>query len=305
MVESIVKGLAEIFLFFGIGALASRLRILKNEDVSRFSNFSFNFLYPPLIFSTIVKGLDRDSLLELWPLPVAGFLLMAGGAILGFIFAFGMSSSSTIERKRTFRHICAVNNFGFLPIILLPRLWGDQAVADLFVLNMGSYLASWTIGIALLGESHITAILKKMLSPTLIALVLALASVFFGLEKKIPIFFVDVCSELGASTVQLMLVLVGATLYQTKINFRQWDLWYVSILRVLVIPGISLLIIAALGLDFRLFRVVAILAIMPAAATSAVMTRTYGGDPEYAASVVLLTTLLSIGTIPLFSLFIK
>ena len=72
-------------------------------------------------------------------LPVLGFGLMFTGGLLGFIFRYGMRNRKD-ERMITFHHFCAMNNYVFLPLIILQNLWGPKYVVLLLILNIGSTL---------------------------------------------------------------------------------------------------------------------------------------------------------------------
>ena len=54
-----------------------------------------------------------------------------------------------------------------------------------------------------------------------------------------------------------------------------------------------------LPLPEEVCQVTAVVALMPAASSSVLVAKRYGGDPDFAGRAIILTTLFSLGTIPL------
>jgi predicted permease len=96
-----------------------------------------------------------------------------------------------------------------------------------------------------------------------------------------------------------MLVLIGASLAHRGILKLSWPVLYTSIVRLIILPVMIIPLLRWLPLPEDVCSIAVIVALMPSAVSSVIMTRRYGGNPDYAASTALVTTLCSIVTVPL------
>lgn len=294
MTNVIAAAILQIFCLMGLGFLARRLGYLKEEDLSRWSRLGIDFLLPGLCFRTMTEHLDAQRLRELWSSPLIAIGIMVVGMAIGFL----LRPRHSPVLGRTFVHICATNNYFFLPIAIIQRLWGDAALADFFIFNIGSTIGYWSFGVALLGEQRAPGAWRQILSPNLAVTILAVGLCIPGWNRHIPSVVSQLAASLGAASVPLLVILVGAGLYPLPKMRHKRLLAGTVFLRLVGIPACAILILHLLPLANDLRRVATVVALMPAAVTSVILTRRYGGDPDFAAECVVLSTLLSAVTMP-------
>ncbi len=305
MYFKIVTAVLEIFAMFAVGGLARHFKYINEKDLNDWSKLIIDFLFPLLVFSSIVSKFNPDRLEDLWLMPLIGFGLMAFGAALGYGLRYGLKNRSR-DRMKTFHHFCAINNYGFLPIIMVTNLWDDSRLPLLFILNIGSTIGFWTIGVGLLGSGDIKRTLRNILTPSLIAVVLALFISIARLKFAIPGVLLKISGTLGNCAVPMMILIIGASLYGTPGIFKNiQDISYVIFVRLLLIPLLSILILAILPLPADAYQVAYIVAIMPTSVSSTIITRRFGGSPEFAGQAAVLTTIASLITIPIFVYFMR
>jgi predicted permease len=297
MTVAIITAVMEIFGLFTIGALARFLGYIREDEVDRWSKLVLDFLFPLFTFSSIVNGFKAGQLHTLWPLPVIGFGLILIGTIAGMMFQKGLFTKDP-DMRRSFIHFCAVNNSSYLPIIVIRNIWGDGALANLFFLNLGSTLGVWTIGVAVLGATSAKGAFKNLFTPNLAAVILSIIVCLTGLQNHIPHLLQKIISSAGSASVPLILVLIGASLAQRSALKISWPVFYITGIRLLILPFSSVLILKLLPLSPEVFSVSAIVSLMPVAVSSVIMTRRYGGSPDYAASTAVFSTISAIITIP-------
>jgi hypothetical protein len=297
MTVSILTAIVEMFGLFAVGLLARKLRYIDERDIGRWSRFVIDFMLPALVFHSIVAGFQAERLNELWPLPFLGFGIMAAGAAIGLGLVRLIKSHSG-DTKKTFVHLCAINNYGFLPIIIVQNLWDKTALANLFFLNLGSTIGYWTIGIAILGGTDIRRALRNMITPTIVALLLALSLSVSGAAESIPPFLVSMIKTVGSAAVPLMLLLIGATLYKSGLKKISFPLLSITAARLAIIPAVTILLLHLLPVGRDVYNIALVVMIMPAAVTTTILTRRFGGAPSFAAQAAVVTTIVSIATIP-------
>jgi hypothetical protein len=287
-----------MFCMFGVGALAMRLKFIEEKDLSKLGHLIIDIMFPMLAFSSITSTFEPSKLNELWMLPIFGFGLMFFGGIMGFVFRHGMRNKAE-ERMITFHHFCAINNYVFLPLIILDNLWGTKYVAMLLVMNIGSTLGFWTVGVGILSGGCIKKTIRNIFSVNLFAVLLALAFCF--LKIPVPTLVSSVFSKIGNISVPLMLIVIGAAIWNSAHHLlkNKWDIIYLSLVRLIILPFLLAGVLMLLPLPPEVFRVVFIVSIMPVSASAVVFMRRFGGNPDLAAQAAVITTLLSVLTIPL------
>ena len=300
MAVQIFNSILQTFLIFGLGALAMKLGMLKKETLPALTRMAMDLFFPFLTFST-VTGLagSQTSGKDLLLLPLLGAGMMAFGYAAGFLFKNLLFDRSR-ERTGTLHHICSINNYVFLPIIVINSLWGGERVGLLLVMNVGFTIAFWTFGIlAFAGKITFKEILQKVFSINIIAVFAALVFLLGGIP--VPKVLAGVSSMVGQLAVPLMLILTGAALYECFGSLREnlKDAFITVLIRLFILPVILLFILKSLPISRDLYEISAVIATMPAASASVLVAARYGGSKEFAGQAILLTTVLSIFTVPL------
>ena len=84
------------------------------------------------------------------------------------------------------------------------------------------------------------------------------------------------------------------------------NIYIMSFMKLLIIPGITLLIMHFFFKDTSLLSKVLIMSFaMPAAACTTIFSEQYNADVGFATKGVLLSTMLSVGTISIFAMLLK
>ncbi|MBE6368330.1 MAG: hypothetical protein E7052_10565 [Lentisphaerae bacterium] len=288
----------ETFIAFGLGAYLTRRKILDQNGIAQLSNLTLDLLFPLLTISSITRNFKTDQLLDAWILPVMGFAIMFAGMMLGRYFS-KLMKYGTRERRAMFQHFCTCNNYLFLPLIVLDNLWGERYVSLLLLMNIGSTIGFWTLGIAAFGGSSRKETLRNIFSVNLYSVLIALGFVIFHIPM--PQIVGKVCATMGNAAVPLVLIGIGAAIYNSAGRFGEHltDVFYLSLVRLVLLPVIFILIMKLLPIPEDIFRVLAVVALMPVSSSSVLVARRYGGDMDLASQAIIITTILSIITAPL------
>jgi predicted permease len=298
MILNVIYAITEMFGMFAAGALVMRLNILEEQDINKLSKMIIDVLFPMMVFSSITRNFDPSQLQELWLMPLFGFGLMFFGGMLGFIFRYGMKNKGE-GRMITFHHYCAVNNYVFLPLIVLSNLWGEKYLPLLFIMNIGSTIGFWTVGVGLLAGGNLKRTFKNIFTVNLGAVVIALIFCFANIP--VPTVAASIFRKLGDASVPLMLMVIGAAIYSNrgKVLKNKWDITYLTLVRLILLPLIIIGVLKLLPVPADVYRVVFVVSLMPVSASSAVITRRFGGSPDFASQAIIITTIASVATIPL------
>ena len=303
MLWKVILAILETFIFFGFGAWAYRLKMLEDNDLGKLGRLSIDMLLPFLTFSSIVTNFTAKDLAAIWQLPLLGIGIMAFGALCGYILVYGLHDKSP-RRNGTFLHLAIANNYIFLPLVVLGNLFGEKAVAALMLLTVGSTVGFWTFGVGVLAGRDYRRVIRNVCSTNMAAVVLALLCVFTGVQ--VPAFGMHIFEKLGALSVPLSLLLIGASMYKTGIRMltHRFDALYTLVTRLIILPFLTVMLLHLLPLEPLVYHVALIVSLMPASCTSVLIVRKYGGCPDFAGQSVFFSTIACIVTVPVFLYFL-
>jgi predicted permease len=297
MNTNIILAIAEFFGVFAIGAIAQKTGYIEERDIDRFSRLVTDILMPLFIFHSVVSGFQTGEHAQMWQLPLLGTALVVIGASCGYLFRYGLFSKDK-DLQKSFLHLCSVNNASFLPIVIIKNMWDDGTMANMFMMNLGSTFGTWTIGIAVLGSRSWKTSARNLVSPPLLSIIAAVVVSISGAAPFIPQSVMKIIQSAGSISIPLTLLITGATLVKGSVLTIRWPVIYITLLRLIVLPVISIVILRQLPLSHEVFKVTALVALMPSAVTSVIIIRRFGGSADYASSTALVSTLASILTIP-------
>ena len=149
---AIIRALAEIFALMVVGGIARRMRYLDDRDIDRFSRLVLDFLFRHSFFHPSPPGFAAGGIGDSGRCHYRVRPGRRGGWVLGIGLKYGLRTKNG-NVTRTFLYFCIVNNYVFLPVVIVQNLWGAAMLANLFFLTLGSTLANWTIGIGVLGST--------------------------------------------------------------------------------------------------------------------------------------------------------
>ncbi len=298
----VVLAVIETFAFFALGGFAVERKMFSTDSLKGFSRFAINVLTPFLVFSSIAGKFTRDDLQTAWIFPALGFMMIVFHAVCGRVLLPLLRNKSP-ERKATFMHMAAVNNFIYLPIIIIGYIFPGKTVAALLFCSVGSTFGQWTVGIAVMAGNDLKKLLRNLISPNSIAVLIAVC--YLLLPWKLPAGIIDFTSRIGNLAIPLCLILIGASVWASRARWTAHllDLFYTTVVRIVVIPIFTLLVLKLIPLPETARNLALVLAVMPASSGSVLIVREYGGDTDFAGQLILSTTLLGLITMPVLLAF--
>lgn len=285
-----------LFLLIAVGILCYRLKLISKHGNRQLSNFLLSVVTPALILASYQKPFDAALAKGLlW-----AFLLAAISHLIGIVVSYlCLRGQKDDPRLPVERFATIYSNCGFMAIPLISAVLGADGVfyagAYLTVFN----LLSWTQGVFMLsGERDMKSVLKVFFSPTIISIVLGLILFFTGISLPAPIASaINYVSDLNTP---LAMIVTGVSIAQMNIfsAFKSWKLYYVSFLRLLLVPGLMLVVLLLIPCDDTVRMVNLIGTACPAGASTVLFANRYNKDSTHASKLIAITTVFSILTIP-------
>ena len=273
--------------------------MINDESEKSVMRIIVNVLYPCFILSKIPGNAALEQGATVGVALGAGFLM----TVIGLLVAKGVGFSLGIDKEKGINTFCvsaALQNYGFIPIPLIIAIFGDNSdeiLGVLFVHNLGLEIALWTICIVLLSGTTKGA-LKRLINGPTIAISVGLFLNFTGLHQWIPDFIATAMRDLGNCSIPVGLLLVGAALAGV-VQSEKWKInWPVvsgaMMIRFMIMPIVLLITASAMAFSPELKRVLIIESAMPAATFPIVLSKHFGGKPNIAVQVCLVTSIASL-----------
>lgn len=97
------------------------------------------------------------------------------------------------------------------------------------------------------------------------------------------------------------MIVVGVTLSDVKIKnlLNDWTIYYASIIKLIIMPIILIYFFKLIGATSIVTNTVVLLNAMPTATLASIFAEKYDKELEFTTIIVVITTLLSVITIPL------
>lgn len=302
MTLNILNTAAGMLLLMAVGFLCSKTGLIDEGTERKLSGLLLNVVQPAYIFAAYQRafdrGLARDFLIAI-ALAAAAFLLMI---LIPYLF-FPRGSRD----RETGLLAAAFPNVGFFGIPLISGIYGAEGVFFLTAMITMFNLLLWTYGVLLMSgqRAGFAATMKRLASPSLIAIAAGLLCFFAGL--LLPEVVVSPLRKLGDMNTPLAMLISGAVVARS--DFRQGlrdpMVYRISLLRVLVLPMAVALSLFWLPVAPMLIVIVVLASGFPVASMGLMFCVRYGKNGALAAECVALTSVLCCVTAPLIYLFLN
>jgi auxin efflux carrier (AEC) len=300
------QSILSIVVMIGIGYILAG-KGWFNEDTSKlFSKIVVNIALPALMISSLMGTFTRESLSQAG----LGLLIPFMSIVISYLASVIIAKLIKIkpERKGTFQCMFFLSNTLFIGLPLNLALFGETSVPYVLYYYFSNSVIFWTLGVYLirkdsgLNNSKIFSLdtLKKIFTPPLIGFITATLLIMLGIQ--LPSFIMDSCKYIGNLTTPLSMFFIGIVIKSINLKNLKFDkdmLW-VIIGRFVAAPLITYILSEVFSVPSLMKSVFVIQAALPVMANTAIITREYNADYEYAAVMIALTTISSLVFIPVY-----
>ena len=298
-----VEVMMTLFAILIVGLIAGKLGYMGGEFDKRLSSLVINFTCPALILSSAMTGdlPDRRLILPLLGISAITYVILTGVAFL---------LPRYLTRKKDDEGVVGFalmfGNVGFMGYPVVASIFSHQAVFYAAVLNVVNTFAVFTIGTILiegnLGDGkHFQK--KVLYSTPMLSAYLAMLIVALGIDN-IPGVISQPLSMIGNITVPAALLIIGSSMSQlsARTMLGNRTVYYTSVFRLLFIPLGLYYLCRAFGFDQYVVNINTLVIAMPVATYGTILCLKYNRDTTLITEVTLITTLLSMITIPMITL---
>ena len=306
--DKVLEQVVILILMIAAGFIAAKTGIIKTEGRDTLTKLVLNVASPMLVINSFQIQFSAETLKNM------GIIALFAAVSM---FAFYLLGSKLWLRQQDGRHrvlwqALIFSNCGFMGYPVLNSLIGSVGIMYGSVFVMVFIVFSWTVGVSIFAGK--TGGWKEiLLQPGLISVAVGL--LLFAFSIKLPHWLGQTVANLGSLNTPLAMLLVGALVADGDFRaaFKDRTVFSASAVRLVVLPVLALGAVWLLSLVIPGMPSVGspvmlsciMLTAMPVAANVAIFASMYDKKPQFAAQIVLVSTLLSVGTIPLWMLVLQ
>lgn len=299
-----------VVILIAVGYFVGKVGWGNSSVISFISKLILNITMPCTVISSFLGMADTSELGRLWLFFFAGIFGMAAAYLASKVFVKALKVRRT--QSGVFSSLFSLSNAGFMGLPVASALFGETGmipalfyfIANAVMVNSIGYMDISADGFAVRGEKgkrEARDLIKRLLTPPIIAVLLAF--ILIACNAQLPNFLDMSIGYLGNLTSPLALLFLGMVLYRTGfecIKHIDKKMVFVLIGRFILSPVIMIIICIIMGFNNYDTNVLTVQSGLPSIVAAAIYSEAAGADTEFAAQGVVLTTLISFATIPIY-----
>ena len=307
-------------------ALMKKSGLVKDGFGVSLSNYVLYVGTPGMIILALYR--DFDKTIALRSLAVVGFFLVFHLVFFAVSLLFFRVKKRThdekelvrpdegedpdeAKRRRALRFGTIFTNAGYMGLPLVLGLLGSEAAIYVSVYVVCFNILVWTVGCYVFtGDVKYMSLKKAFLNPASIAIMVGLVFFITPINNYLPAVSEEFLSILNSLVAPLSMGVIGLHLFEIdwKRIWRDLVLYRYIVVRMLLLPALIFCILKlakTVGYyDEIVFNTLFICGSTPCAAVTVMYAERFDGDAPYASTMVCVSTLLAVGTMPLVALLL-
>ena len=291
-----------LFLLIFVGFAGVKAKIIQPESRKVFSSFLVSVVMPMVILNSYMSEFDPDVLSNL----IWSFIFSTIVMVLGFIITFLLTMKSKSKNIAILRFGSMFSNSVYMGFPLIQAMFGTEGMlyTSAFVTMFNVFV--WTIGyVVVSGKPFGKEVVKNVVTnPVLIAIGVGLV-IYLG-RIPIPEIVKQPISLIANMNTSLSMIIIGMVIASSNMKkiITNKEVWILLLRRLIIIPALCFALFYVFGISGMVANVVLILQACPTAAITSVFAIQFHHDENLAAGAVVLTTLCSIVTLPIFAILL-
>jgi malate permease and related proteins len=301
-----LQGVMTIMIMVSVGYVLAH-KGWFTEDTKKLIPRLVNYIaLPTYMIWNLMTTFSHEKLLEMLPGLIVPVLSMLITFVIGYVTS--VIINVPLGRRGAFRSMFFVSSTIFVGLPVNMALFGDAGVPYALLYFLANAALFWTLGVYCISTDgkmirpaiFSLATVKNLFSPPLTAFTVAIILVM--LEVPLPGFLALTFKHLGSMTTPLSMLFIGLIIYGTNLKKVKFSRDMAALLcgRFIISPLSILLMTYFFPIPELMRNVFIIQSAMPAMTQTAILSKVYGSDTEYAAVMISVTTLISILAIPIY-----
>lgn len=297
-----VKQVFILFVLIFAGFICVKIGAIKSDSKKAFSDLLINLIVPAMLINSYITDYNSDIFSNL----IESFKLSALFILAGLFITMILGIKIKDKNAPIVKFACIFSNAAYMGFPLIQSLFGDEGLiyASAFVTVFNILL--WTVGYGMLSRKvKVKEIAKSIFStPVIISVIIGLI-IFVG-KIPVPEIIQKPLNYIGSMNTPISMIITGIIIAGSSFNkiIKNKHLLFIISVRMIIIPFVCLLIFKLLNISGTAANIVLLLEACPSAAITSVFAVQFNFDEDLAAGAVIITTFLSIITLPIFAYLI-
>ncbi|HCD46303.1 MAG TPA: autotransporter [Lachnoclostridium sp.] len=285
-----------LFLLVAAGVVLRKKGILPEGAKAILTDLVIYLILPCNIIQSFFIEFNLDILKGFAVILTIAALIQMGCLMLAKV----LYNREPESRKKVLQYGTVCSNAGFMGNPIAEGVYGAEGLMYASIFLIPQRIVMWSAGVSYFTESpdRKTVVKKVLTHPCIIAVYIGLVLMITRLP--VPAFLQNTIRSVGSCTTTVSMVLIGAILAEVEPgSILDWGIIRYAFIRLFLLPLLVYLCCRAFHVPPLLSGVSVLLTGMPAGSTTAILAAKYDGDYIFATKCVVVTTLLSLVTIPL------
>jgi len=287
-----------LFALMLVGAWLKKRGIVDENGKRCLSDLCINVVIPCNIFKSCLIEL-RPGIFRTCGLLLASAIVLQALCLILNRFLYNRYPD---RQKKVLQYCTIVPMSGFLGNPIAEGLYSAIGVLYTSIFLIPMRIVMWSVGTTyFVADATVDRkkVVKNVLThPCLVAIYLGL--ICMAAQVHLPKVLTETVRYIGSCNSALTMFIVGTILADVKLStIVNRDTLLYSGLRLVLLPAAALGVGRLLGLDTVSLGVSVLMTGMPAGATAAIFAARYESDAPFATKCVVMSTLLSMLTLPL------
>lgn len=290
-----------MLVYMIIGLVLCKVKLAEVSHGKTMSAILIYVLGPAMIINSFLNlEYTKENVISIGKF----FLVVLAVQLLFFVLLYAIFHKKYRDAKYRIMSAAGVlGNVGFLGMPIVNSIYPLEPIVLCYssINVMAMNLIVFTAGVFMItNDKKYISLRGAIFNPTTIAIVISLPLFFLGVT--LPNAAMDGLGLLGKMVTPVCMMILGMRLSEAKVKdvFGQKFVYFTCLLKLVAFPIFAFIIVSFLPfLDSVAKGCVVALACMPSGAIIQSLAELHECEQEIAANVVLLTTILSVITIPL------
>ena len=297
--KALFEQLFVLYLFIFSGWLLGRLKKDAAEKSNLLSFLLVNLFFPCKIFLNYANHFTVSYISENYLTLFISLGILLVMAVMGYLCA-PLFSKHPYERK-VYNYNTTITNYAYFGYVLVEAVFGLKALNNMMVFCIPLSLYCYTFGVSLLMDRKVSV--KSLLNTITVSI--GLGIVWGLLKLPVPNVVNTVMKNASGCVGPVSMVLVGLALsaFSGKDLLPDRTAVLFCLFRLLLVPlavfGICKGLAAIMTLPEAVYPYAVIMACMPFGLNPVVFPRLVGQDCRLGAKLILLSSIFSCATVPL------
>lgn len=285
-----------IFILIMTGYVVYKRGMIQAEVSKGISALVVNVCNPAIL---IRSAFDRDPSVTYEKLLLA---ILGGAVVYGVLLAVSWLLPRCLKVESKWKNhysmMCLFGNTGFIGIPLASAVLGSQSLIYVAVTNAFFNLLFYTYGIRLADGEKGKFHLRNFVNVGNFSIVLTV--ILFVWQPRLPQVFTSTINHMANTTTFLAMVVIGISLARTNLLeiFNQGKMYVFIVVRFLLVPVMISFLLRMFIHDNTVYGVMVLMASVPVANLPLMRVEEVGGDGRVLSCGIILSTILSLVTIP-------